>query len=58
MLESRNCIANEIADDDGNTEIRILTIDVNSKPIRTNADAISLQDYFGKMSNFIFHTKL
>ena len=30
--------------------IGILTIDVISKPIRTNVDAIRLQGYFGKMS--------
>ncbi|MDE0040959.1 MAG: hypothetical protein OXT74_02905, partial [Candidatus Poribacteria bacterium] len=42
VLESLNCIAIEIANDDGNTEIRILTIDINSKPIRTKADAIIL----------------
>ena len=42
VLERLNCIAIEIADDDANTEIRILTIDINSKPIRTKADAISL----------------
>ena len=42
VLESLNRIAIEIADDDGNTEIRILTIDINSKPIRTKADAIGL----------------
>ena len=56
MLESLNCIAIEIANDDSNAEIWILTIDIKSKPIRTKVDAISLQDYFGKMSNFIFHT--
>ena len=56
MLESLNCIALEIANDDGNAKIRILTIDINSKPIGTKVDAIGLQDYFGKMSNLIFHT--
>ena len=30
--------------------IGVLTIDVISKPIRTNVDAIRLQGYFGKMS--------
>ena len=35
VLESLNCIAIEIANDDGTTEIRILTIDINSKPIRS-----------------------
>ena len=56
VLGSLNCTAIEIASEDGNTEIRILTIDNNSKPMRTKVDAIKLQDYFGKMSNFIFHT--
>ena len=42
VLESLNCIAIEIVNDDGNTEIRILTIDIDSKPIRTKPDAISL----------------
>ncbi len=56
VLESLNCIAIEIANDDGNTETWFLTMDIDSKPIRTKVDAISLQDYFGKMSNFIFHT--
>ena len=41
VLDSLNGIAIEIADDDGNAEIRILTIDIDSKPIRTKADAIS-----------------
>ena len=41
VLESLNCIAIEIANDDVNTEIRIPTIDTDSKPIRTKADAIS-----------------
>ena len=45
VLKSLNCIAIEIANDDGNAEIRILIIDINSKPIRTNVDTISRQDY-------------
>ena len=41
VLESLNRIAIEIANDDDNTEIRILTVDIDSKPIRTKVDAIS-----------------
>ncbi len=48
VLESLNCIAIEIANDGGNTETWFLTMDINSKPIRTKVDAISLQDYFGR----------
>ena len=41
VLESLDRIAIEIANDDGNSEIRIPTVDIDSKPIRTKADAIS-----------------
>ena len=41
VLESFNCIAIEIANEDDNTEIRILTVDIDSEPIRIKADAFS-----------------
>ena len=41
VLESLNRIAIEIANDDDNTEIRILTVDIDSEPIRTKVDTIS-----------------